>query len=146
MKKDDTKEKEEIVNVKNKGKKRGTLAIKIDLLVVMLIIVSNVICMVILVTNSRKYISEAVQDSMLDMAHCYSQILDAEVEKQGGKNLSYDSYAEILDGVGVNGMKSSYVYVVDEDGTMLYHPTKEKVGNSVENSVVKSLVSQIAPV
>ena len=144
MKKDDTKEKEEIVNVKNKGKKRGTLAIKIDLLVVMLIIVSNVICMVILVTNSRKYISEAVQDSMLDMAHCYSQILDAEVEKQGGKNLSYDSYAEILDGVGVNGMKSSYVYVVDEDGTMLYHPTKEKVGNSVENSVVKSLVSQIA--
>lgn len=60
MKKDDTKEKEEIVNVKNKGKKRGTLAIKIDLLVVMLIIVSNVICMVILVTNSRKYISEAV--------------------------------------------------------------------------------------
>ena len=32
MKKDDTKEKEEIVNVKNKGKKRGTLAIKICLL------------------------------------------------------------------------------------------------------------------
>ena len=144
MKKDDTKEKEEIVNVKNKGKKRGTLAIKIDLFVVMLIIVSNVICMAILVTNSRKYISESVQDSMLDMAHCYSQMLDAEVEKQGGKNLNYDSYAEILDGAGVNGMKSSYVYVVDEDGTMLYHPTKEKVGNSVENSVVKSLVSQIA--
>lgn len=90
--------------MKNNKKKRGTLAIKIDLLVVMLIIVSNVICMAILVTNSRKYISEAVQDSMLDMAHCYSQILDVEVEKQGGKNLNYDSYAEILDGVGVNGM------------------------------------------
>lgn len=54
--------------MKNNKKKRGTLAIKIDLLVVMLIIVSNVICMAILVTNSRKYISEAVQDSMLDMA------------------------------------------------------------------------------
>lgn len=45
--------------MKNNKKKRGTLAIKIDLLVVMLIIVSNVICMAILVTNSRKYISEA---------------------------------------------------------------------------------------
>ena len=130
--------------MKNNEKKRGTLAVKIDLFVVILIIVSNVICMGILVTNSRKYISEAVQDSMLDMVHCYSQMLDTEVEKQGGKNLSYGSYAEILDGVGVNGMASSYVYVVDEDGTMLYHPTKEKVGNSVENSVVKGLVSQIA--
>ena len=77
--------------MKNNEKKRGTLAVKIDLFVVILIIVSNVICMAILVTNSRKYISEAVQDSMLDMAHCYSQMLDAEVEKQGGKNLSYDS-------------------------------------------------------
>jgi sensor histidine kinase regulating citrate/malate metabolism len=31
-------------------------------------------------------------------------------------------------------MDSSYVYVVKNDGTMLYHPTKEKVGQPVENA------------
>ncbi|MCR4792548.1 MAG: methyl-accepting chemotaxis protein [Lachnospiraceae bacterium] len=38
---------------------------------------------------------------------------------------------------------SAYVYFVDSNGTMLYHPNEEKIGNPVENEAVKSLVSQI---
>ena len=54
----------------------------------------------------------------------------------GYDELPYDSYYLILGKAKVEGMDSSYVYVVDKNGTMMYHPTKDKVGAPVENAVV----------
>ncbi len=39
---------------------------------------------------------------------------------------------------------SAYIYFVDSQGTMLYHPDESKIGNPVENAAVKSLVAQLA--
>ena len=46
--------------------------------------------------------------------------------------------------VGVTGLKSSYTYVVGSDGTMLYHPTEDKIGKPVENQVIKDVVAKLA--
>jgi len=40
-------------------------------------------------------------------------------------------------------MDSSYAYLVSSDGTMLYHPTEEKIGQPVENAVVSGLVEDL---
>ena len=128
----------------SKAKKRGTIAVKIDALVLIMVILSNIICLSVLVSSSRKYIRSAVQNSMLDMVDSYAKLIETDIEQSGKDDLDYDGYAAILDDVGVKGMESSYVYVVDENGTMLYHPTEDKVGNPVENTVVKGLVQQLA--
>jgi hypothetical protein len=44
---------------------------------------------------------------------------------------------------GVKGVESCYVYVVDENGTMVYHPDGGKIGKSVENEVVKQAVQDV---
>ncbi len=124
-------------------KKRGTIAVKIDLLVIIMVIVSNVVCLSVLVSKSKKNISEAVQNSMLDMADCYSKLIQNEIIEKGVEELKYEEYSVILKNSGVKGMESSYIYVVDANGTMLYHPTQEKVGNPVENEVVKGLVKEL---
>ncbi len=41
------------------------------------------------------------------------------------------------------GLSSAYIYIVDSDATMVYHPDESKVGNPVENSVVKGLIAEI---
>ena len=128
----------------SKAKKRGTIAVKIDALVLIMVILSNIICLSVLVSSSRKYIRSAVQNSMLDMVDSYAKLIETDIKQSGKDDLDYDGYAAILDDVGVKGMESSYVYVVDENGTMLYHPTEDKVGNPVENTVVKGLVQQLA--
>ena len=51
---------------------------------------------------------------------------------------------ENFSNVGVEGVKSSYAYVVSSKGEMLYHPAEEKIGQPVENEVVQGLVKTIA--
>ena len=45
--------------------------------------------------------------------------------------------------VSALGLDSAYLYIVDNEGTMLYHPDESKIGNPVENEVVKGLVEAI---
>ncbi len=41
-------------------------------------------------------------------------------------------------------LSSAYIYFVDSQGTMLYHPDPEKIGNPVENAAVKKVVAELA--
>lgn len=124
-------------------KKCGSIASKISALVIAVVIVSNIVCISLVVINSRNTISETVQNSMYDMVDSYSKLIEYAIEENGGRDLDYAGYSAILAGKGAEGMESSYIYVVDDEGTMLFHPTEEKVGNPVSNEVVKGLVEDI---
>lgn len=45
--------------------------------------------------------------------------------------------------VSTLGLNSAYLYAVDSNGTMLFHKDESKIGNPVENEVVKGLVAEI---
>lgn len=51
--------------------------------------------------------------------------------------IKYLSDAKILD------TQSSYAYLVDEEGKMLSHPDKEKIGKPVENAQIKAVVERV---
>lgn len=127
----------------SKTKKRGTFAAKIIVMVILAVIVSNVICMVFILESSKKQITDSVKHTMVDVVSTTSKIMENEISNSGADDLDYDGYAKDLSGVKLEGMDSSYIYVVQNDGTMLYHPTKEKVGQPVENAVIKGVVNQL---
>ena len=127
----------------SKTKKRGTFATKIIVMVILAVIVSNVICMVFILESSKKQVTDSVKHTMVDVVNTTSKIMENEISNSGVDDLDYDGYANNLSGVKLEGMDSAYMYVVKNDGTMLYHPTKEKVGQSVENAVIKGVVQQL---
>lgn len=127
----------------SKTKKRGTFAAKIIVMVILAVIVSNVICMVFILESSKKQITDSVKHTMVDVVNTTSKIVENEISNADTEDLDYDEYAKSLSDVKLEGMDSSYVYVVKNDGTMLYHPTKEKVGQPVENAVIKGVVQQL---
>ncbi|MCR5033007.1 MAG: hypothetical protein K6A92_09090 [Lachnospiraceae bacterium] len=97
---------------------------------------------VIAVSNSRKELKDTIKNYMLSQ----SDIIGATLVSNFEHGLTLDAYEEMssyLNNVSVNGAESSYAYLVSDEGTMRWHPTAEKVGASVENSVVKDLVSKI---
>lgn len=127
----------------SKTKKRGTFAAKIIVMVILAVIVSNVICMVFILESSKKQITDSVKHTMADVVNTTSKIMENEISNSGVDDLDYDGYANNLSDVKLEGMDSAYMYVVQNDGTMLYHPTKEKVGQPVENAVIKGVVQQL---
>lgn len=125
------------------NKKRGTFATKIIVMMILAVIVSNVICMVFILESSKKQITDSVKHTMVDVINTTSKIMENEISNSGVDDLDYDGYANNLSDVKLEGMDSAYMYVVQNDGTMLYHPTKEKVGQPVENAVIKGVVQQL---
>lgn len=125
------------------NKKRGTFATKIIAMVILAIVISNVICMVFILESSKKQITDSTKHTMVDVINTTSKIVENEISNADTEDLDYDEYAKSLSDVKLEGIDSSYVYVVKNDGAMLYHPTKEKVGQPVENAVIKGVVQQL---
>lgn len=79
-----------------------------------------------------------------DMTIAYGKMIANYIANSGLEIVSTDEVQGVLKEIHINGKDSSYAYVVDLDGTMLYHPTAEKIGAPVENSVVKGILEDIA--
>lgn len=90
-------------------------------------------------TDTRKVVRSLSSDYVLCMAELSADTLN----RISGEDANLEEYEKLLGGVKMEGIESSYAYLVDADGTMLYHPTAEKIGQPVENEVVKGVVAQL---
>ena len=124
-------------------KKRGSLATKIIMVVCAAVIVSNVFSIMFVLRGAQSQIRSSVKTTMMDMAESSDMLVENAMNTLNQDQLTYDAYAFLLKDVKIKNMDSSYVYLVNEDGTMIYHPTEEKVGQPVENVVVTGLVKQL---
>ena len=88
------------------------------------------------ISSTKEEIGSVTRGYMRDLSRAYGVMLDNELDTDGDDALSGEHLASILAGVQVEGVESSYIYVVSGDGTMLYHPTADKIGKPVENKVV----------
>ena len=127
----------------SKEKKRGSLATKIILVVCATVIISNRFSIMFVLSGARSQISSAVQTTMMDLAESSDKLVENAMNALELDELPYETYVSILENVKIKNVDSSYVYLVNEQGTMLYHPTEEKVGQPVENEVVRGLVEQL---
>ena len=122
------------------GKKAKTksfsmgLITKILIFVIATLFVIAALLTIVSVRKASSTINENISQHILDQTLAYGAFLEEEVKENGGA-LSYDDYNKILAKVKVSGYASSYAYIVDKEGTMMYHPTQEKVGNPVTNEV-----------
>lgn len=108
------------------------------------IILAALLLTVISVRQAQESTRSLVQDYLLSSAERNGYLIDTILEMQD-RDLIYDADAmgRILSDVKIEGMDSSYAYLVSADGTMLYHPTADKIGSPVENEVVTKLVADL---
>lgn len=91
--------------------------------------------------QSRLSYKRLAWNYMDDIALAYGR----QVENLLGQGGSFDSGAleHILMNANLEGVESSYTYIVDSEGNMLYHPNKDKIGKSVENVIVKGYIQDL---
>ena len=92
---------------------------------------------VIYINNVREHLMELNQNYLYDLTVAYGEEIEQQIETQGYNTATdYNNLSVTLEGVGIQGVESSYAYLVSADGTMLYHPTKDKVGQSGRTGAV----------
>jgi len=123
----------------------NSIKFKVILITFLSVLVTFSITELILLTNSKNTIAKTNQNYLYDMAVQTGSRLDKEFDVVGyDAAMDYDALANIFAGMGIIDMKTSYIYVVAADATMMYHPTKDKVGNPVTNEVVKGVAEGLA--
>lgn len=148
MGRDKQMKKEENVSKKKDSKEKVTfihsIRFKINLMVFLAIAVALVMFMWTVVPMVKENMQDTIKAYMKDVTLIAGSDLEREVDNYGEESaLTVDLLEEAVGDIVIDNMSSSYAYVVSADGTMLYHPTAEKIGQPVENAAVTALVGEI---
>lgn len=121
-----------------------SIKLKIVLVVVMAVLATTSLCLGMIIPMVEESLSEVTKHYMIDMTDQAGVNLDREIEALGGETvLTPEGLGNAVGSIDINGMNSSYAYVVGADGTMLYHPTVDKIGQPVENDAVKQVLGEV---
>lgn len=122
-----------------------SIKVKIILVVFLAIVVSTGMNLWTVIPLMENNMQGTIQHYMKDVTLIAGQDLDREVSAVGLETvLTPEQLGAAVGDIKIKEMDSSYAYVVSADGTMLYHPTAEKIGQPVENQAVTSLVEEIS--
>ena len=129
---------------KKSGLILNSIKTKIVLVVILAVLATTALCMWTVIPLVNDSQSELIQNYMMDLAYITGKDIDREIEAVGAEAvMTTDELGNAVGDISVEGMESSYAYVVDANGTMLYHPTAEKIGQPVENDAVKMLLGEV---
>ena len=116
-----------------------SISAKIMLLTVLAVVMSVLIVAFRAEAGTKKVVGDVSADYILSMAE-----MGVEIVNNLPQEADVGAYENALADISMEGIDSSYAYLVDTDGTMLYHPTAEKIGQPVENAVVLGVVAELA--
>lgn len=108
------------------------------------IVLTTMVSLITTLPRVRSNMKRVTQNYMLDEAKAYGYILSLQII-QNPKNLSKPLFLKsILEEVNIKDTTTSYAYLVAADGTVLYHPTEELIGQPIEDDIIEGLVQNIA--
>ncbi|MCR4651217.1 MAG: hypothetical protein K5662_05640 [Lachnospiraceae bacterium] len=128
-------------NQKNQ-KKKGSLVLKISVLFLVLIVLALAINTIATIPQV-----ESTTDSIYgNYALAVAQNAAAKVEGIAAEDLEsgdLGAYKGALEDIKIEDVDSSYAYLIDSEGIVLYHPTAEKIGTAVENEAITQVVNDL---
>lgn len=116
-----------------------SISAKIMLLTVLAVVMSVLIVAFRAEAGTKKVVGDVSADYILSIAE-----MGVEIVNNLPQEADAGAYENALADISMEGIDSSYAYLVDTDGTMLYHPTAEKIGQPAENAVVLGVVAELA--
>lgn len=123
-----------------------SIKMKVVGVTVLAILLVSAVTLGVMIPVIQSNVSKLAEDSIYNLALSYGKNLDVAVgfdEDGESRFLSEEFLTQQYAELEIRGYSSAYIYVVAKDGTMLYHPTTEKIGQPVENEVIKSVVEEL---
>lgn len=122
--------------------KLSSIKIKVVAVLLISIIVTVLLSACMIIPNVKKNITATTQNYMSDLTDSYGKVLDQNL-KVSIIYLHTERLETLLSGAGLKNVDSSYFYVVGADGTILYHPDKDKIGQTSDVNIISGLIEQL---
>lgn len=119
----------------------SSLRFKIALMIIGAVLVSALVILVIIVPSSERVLKEQSKNYLQDVTVSNGTML--ETLRKAVRLSDPDALKTAFGDVGIEGADSSYAYVVSKDGTMLYHPTADKIGQQVDSVVIQEITKEM---
>jgi len=116
-----------------------SLSTKIAIIMFICITLAISLTALVFLTRTESTIETINKNYAQTMAEDYARSLDGAIT--GGVELTTEIITSMVAGSQMIGVGSSYIYVTDMSGTILYHPTESKVGTIATNEIVAKIVS-----
>ena len=133
-------------SVENPGSKAGihSVVLRFIIMLIIFVVVCTTASMSVMVVRMRAQYQTIMQDYLLDLAKSGETTIEREIKVlDTARALDRNRLASSVGDIKINGVESCYTYVVSGNGTMLYHPTVEKIGKPVENALILDVVSKL---
>lgn len=82
------------------------------------------------------------ENYMRDLTDSYGKILNQNLTVSP-MNLNAERLAGTFSGAGLEGMESSYFYILNSEGNILYHPNSEMLGQTLDIAPISTLIKEI---
>ena len=118
---------------------------KLKMMVILLIaiIVSNAGNLLFTLSGAEKEVLSKTESYMEDITVLCGSKIESSLTYNETILEEEKMLKDLVGDVSLDGIDSSYAYVVNSDGTMLYHPNAEKIGQPVENDAVKQILESL---
>ena len=120
-------------------------SMKTQFIAVVLLVAAVIVTLytLMIMPGVKSNIRNIYSNYLLDLSISYGREMEDAMALNADLLSSTEDVQKILQEVNIEGAKTAYAYLVDFNGTMLYHPTAEKIGESVENEAVKKMLKEI---
>lgn len=126
-----------------KSMKLQSIGFRIIRIIVLCIAVSTLITVALILPEAKDSLSNSVENNMKDLVRMGSLLVEDMSIRSGSNDLAYADLKQQLSDISVQGVTSSYLYVVDGEGTFIYHKREDKVGTVVFNQYILALLDKI---
>jgi methyl-accepting chemotaxis protein len=116
----------------------SSIKTKLPIIIALLLFTSVSLVAIFSQVKISKLLTTDTKVEMQDLVKQTSELVKMAIDNNKGQNIGF-----YIKDLKVSNLKSSYIYVVNKDGIMLYHPTASKLGKPVENEKIKAVVSRI---
>lgn len=120
-----------------------SIYVKILILVLISIIAFFLLNIVYIIPKAKATIQSVNEHNMQDLATLCAEIVEQEIEVNGVTGVNYETLKPVLEGRGLNGIESSYIYVINQEGTFIYHKKPDKIDTKVANAEINKLITEI---
>lgn len=132
---------EETKAKKEKNTVQFSIKYRVLLLVLGTIAIMAALILAYIIPMAKKIQKSSFENSMLELAKLGARSID--IEYKAKQNVSTQDLEELLKDVQIEGISSSYTYVVNTDNIQVYHKRPEKIGTLVINEIIKQLNADI---